>query len=98
MRAAPLSSYLFAFIFTLALDKRPFMCYIVVVKDINKEPTKYAKATLANGEVMTFKAGEFALMPRPLDVNVMKIEECSLLEWAKHQTLQPNEDLQVICG
>tara|TARA_R110002167_G_scaffold143936_6_gene333527 strand:+ start:1303 stop:1482 length:180 start_codon:yes stop_codon:yes gene_type:complete len=41
------------------------------------------KATLANGEVMTFRAGEFALMARSLDVNVMKIEECSLLEWAK---------------
>jgi len=59
---------------------------------------KTFKATLANGEVMTFKAGEFALMPRSLDVNVMKIEECSLLEWAEHQTLQPNKDLQVICG
>ena len=93
MRRGPLSSYLFTFIFTLALDKRLFVWYIVVVKDI-----KTFKATLANGEVMTFKAGEFALMPRPLDVNVMKIEECSLLEWAKHQTLQPNKDLQVICG
>jgi hypothetical protein len=37
---------------------------------------KTFKATLANGEVVTFKAGEFALMPRSLGVNIMKIEEC----------------------
>ena len=94
MPRAPLSSYLFAFIFTLTLDKPLFLWYIIVVKD-----KKTFKATLASGEVMTFKAwGMCWAASKTVDLDVVKIEECSLLEWAKHQTLQPNKDLQVICG
>jgi hypothetical protein len=60
---------------------------------------KTFKVTLANGDVMTLKAwGMCWVASKTVDLDVVKIEQCSLLEWAKHQTLQPNDELQILAG
>ena len=75
------------------------LCYTVRMIKTMKKEKKTFKATLANGEIVTLKTwGMCWVASKLVDLDVVKIEECSVLEWATHQTLQPNKDLQVICG
>ena len=64
-----------------------------------KKEKKTFKVTLADGEIVTLKTwGMCWAASKTVDLDVVKIEECSVLEWATHQTLQPNEELQVTAG
>ncbi len=72
--------------------------YNVYMKTMKKEKKTF-KVTLADGEIVTLKTwGMCGAASKTVDLDVVKIEECSVLEWATHQTLQPNEELQVTAG